>query len=78
MANPPIAMFPVPFGVRLASAVAVLAWGARTDRPWTVPVAVGWSVPALYGLGFLPFWVAGWRLARDPGAITVAPRDVPA
>jgi hypothetical protein len=68
MADPPIAMFPVPFGVRLASALPLLAWGARTNRAWTVPVAVGWSLPALYGLGFLPFWVAGWRLrgSRSP------------
>ena len=65
MADPPIAMFPVPLGVRLATAVPLLAWGARTNRAWTVPVAVGWSLPALYGLGFLPFWVAGWRVRRS-------------
>ena len=67
MADPPIAMFPVPLGVRLATAVPLLAWGARTNRAWTVPVAVGWSLPALYGLGFLPFWVAGWRVRRSTG-----------
>ncbi len=64
MADPPMALFPVPFGVRLATALPILVWGARTNRAWTVPVAVGWSLPALYGLGFLPFWVAGWGVRR--------------
>lgn len=71
MANPPIAMFPVPFGVRLATAMLVLAWGARTNRPWTVPVAVGWSIPALYGLGFLPFWVAGWKVRQMTRRVSI-------
>jgi hypothetical protein len=39
-----------------------VVWGASTDRRWTVPVAVGWALPALYGWGFLPFWVAAVRL----------------
>lgn len=73
MANPPIATFPVPFGVRLATAMLVLAWGARTSRPWTVPVAVGWAIPALYGLGFLPFWVAGWRVRQMTRRATIDP-----
>ena len=72
--DPAIQNFPVPLGIRLATGAPLLVWGARTNRPWVVPVAVGWSLPALYGLGFLPFWVAGWRLAREPGTITVAPR----
>ena len=62
MADPPFETFVVPVGVRLATAVPVLVWGARTDRPWTVPIVCGWVLPALYGLGFLPFWVAAWRL----------------
>lgn len=67
MADPPMAMFPVPFGIRLATGVLVLIWGARTNRAWTVPVVVGWSLPALYGLGFLPFWVGAWRLRAERG-----------
>jgi hypothetical protein len=49
----------------------VLAWGARTNRPWTLPVAVGWSIPALYGLGFLPFWVAGWKVRQMTRRATI-------
>ena len=66
MANPPLEAFFVPFGLRLATAVPLLVWGARTNRPWTVPVACGWSLPALFGLGFLPFWVAASRLVERP------------
>ncbi len=62
MENPAIPTFPVPFGIRLSTAFVLLAWGARTSRPWTVPVAIGWALPALYGPGFLPFWVAAGRL----------------
>jgi hypothetical protein len=62
MSDPPMPTFPVPIGMRLASAVPLLVWGARTNRSWTVPVAVGWSLPALYGFGFLPFCVAALRV----------------
>jgi hypothetical protein len=61
-ANPPMPLFPVPFGIRIATGLALLLWGARTGRAWTVPVACGWALPALYGLGFLPFWIAALRL----------------
>jgi hypothetical protein len=61
-ANPPMPLFPVPFPVRIATGLALLLWGARTNRRWTVPVACGWALPALYGLGFLPFWIAALRL----------------
>ena len=65
MADPPIPQFPVPFGIRLATAVPVLVWGARTNRPWVVPLVVGWSLPAVHTAGFLPFWVAAWRLRSN-------------
>ena len=75
MANPPIPTFPIPLPIRLAMAIALLIWGARTDREWTVSVAVGWSLPALFGVGFLPFWVAP---ARQIVANRRAPRrDAP-
>jgi hypothetical protein len=67
MANPPMTAFFVPVGIRIPMSFLLVVWGARTDRPWTVPVAIGWALPALYGLGFLPFWVAAvvaWRDAR--------------
>src|SRR6478735_1351028 len=33
------ASVPIPLWIRLPIAVAVVVWGARTDRRWTVPVA---------------------------------------
>ena len=66
MADPPMPLFPVPFGIRLVTAAVLVVWGARTDRIWTVPVAAGWALPALYGFGFLPFWVAALRLVPAP------------
>jgi hypothetical protein len=61
-ANPPDPLFPIPFWVRALSALALVGWGARTDRRWTVPIAAGWALPALYGFGFLPFWIAARRV----------------
>jgi hypothetical protein len=72
MANPPMTTFPVPIGIRLPTALALVVWGARTDRPWAVPVAVGWALPALFGMGFLPYWataVVAWRRGRTRPAI---------
>ena len=54
------ASVPVPLWIRLPIAVAVVVWGARTDRAWTVPVAAMLALPALwYGgismlLGVIP------------------------
>jgi hypothetical protein len=80
-ANPPMPLFPVPFLVRVATGGALLLWGARTNRAWTVPMACGWALPALYGLGFLPFWVAGLQLRRRdataPAAEVGAPSERP-
>jgi hypothetical protein len=49
------ASVPVPLWVRLPAAVALVAWGARTDRPWTVPVSAMLALPALWygGLSML-------------------------
>jgi hypothetical protein len=38
--------------LRLPLAAAVVAWGARTDRAWTVPVAVTLGLPVLWPSGF--------------------------
>jgi hypothetical protein len=69
MADPPLPMFPVPFPIRLAGAVALIAWGAPRDRRWVVPISVGFAIPALWGFGFLPFVVAGLRLRRSSQAV---------
>ena len=39
---------PVPFVVRLPFALALVSWGARTNRRWTVPVASMLALPALW------------------------------
>jgi Glycosyltransferase family 87 len=39
---------PVPIWLRLPLAAALVAWGARTDRRWTVPVAAMLALPALW------------------------------
>jgi len=49
------ASVPVPLLIRLPPAVALVVWGARTDRRWTVPVASMLALPALWygGLSML-------------------------
>jgi hypothetical protein len=49
------ASLPVPLLVRLPIAIAIVVWGARTDRRWTVPVAAMFALPALWygGLSML-------------------------
>ena len=38
----------VPVWVRLPFAVAIIAWGARTDRHWTVPIGILLAMPILW------------------------------
>lgn len=58
------AAVPIPFLVRLPFAVAVVVWGALTDRRWTVPVAGMLALPALW-YGSLSMLLAVIAL-RDP------------
>lgn len=46
--DPTWAAVPIPLMVRLPVAVAIVVWGARTDRRWTVPVACMLALPALW------------------------------
>ena len=74
--------------VRLPIAVAVVVWGARTDRRWTVPVACMLALPALWygGLTMLLAVIilrqpdlgrpVHERARRDDG-ITVVPERAP-
>jgi hypothetical protein len=39
---------PVPLWVRLPLVVALLWWGARDDRRWTLPIAVCFSLPTVW------------------------------
>jgi hypothetical protein len=58
------AAVPIPFLIRLPFAVALVVWGARTNRRWTVPVAGMLALPALWygGLAMLLAVIA----LRDP------------
>lgn len=44
----PLWVVPVPLGIRLATGAALIVWGARTDRPWVLPIACGWVIPMPY------------------------------
>ena len=70
---------PVPVLVRLPLVVALIWWGARSDRRWTLPVAVCFSLPTVWLntpaiiVGSLP--LIGWaadapaaRWVRETGA----------
>jgi hypothetical protein len=67
----------VPLPVRLVVAAAVVVFGARTDRRWTVPVAAAIALPVLWLNGFaimaavLPLW------KQDPAERRAAPIACP-
>jgi Glycosyltransferase family 87 len=46
------AAVPIPLVLRLPVAMALVVWGAKTDRRWTVPVAGMIALPALWYGGF--------------------------
>jgi hypothetical protein len=63
---------PPPAPIRLPLAVLLVAWGARTDRPWTVPVAATLALPIIWphgltvALASIPFVRRGDRAALLP------------
>ena len=59
------AAIPIPLVVRAPVAVALVVWGARTDRRWTVPVAGMIALPALW-YGGLTMLLATIALNRSP------------
>jgi Glycosyltransferase family 87 len=64
---------PIPLPLRLIAAAALVVWGARTNRAWTLPIAVALSVPFLWWnalaavVGAIP--LVGWR----PAGTSIAP-----
>lgn len=75
--TPQFAALVPPVWVRLPIAAAVVAWGASTDRRWTVPVAATIAMPVLWGasltvlIGCIPLLsrptgVPAERLVPDP------------
>ncbi len=63
---------PPPAPIRIPIAIVLVIWGARTDRPWTVPVAAMLSLPIIWphgltvALAAIPFLRRGDRGARTP------------
>src|SRR6185295_3799635 len=55
---------PVPLAPRLVVAGLVVAWGALTDRAWTIPIAVTLALPILW-LNGLSVLVACLPLVRE-------------
>jgi hypothetical protein len=76
----PVAVVPIPGWVRFPAAIALIVWGARTDRPWTLPIACGIASFALYEWSFLTIWLgvfafAGpWAPRDESGRLTLASR----
>ena len=64
---------PIPVWLRLPVAVAILFWGARTDRFWTVPLASCIALPVLRFNGFAML-VAMLPLLRQTASETPAGR----
>jgi hypothetical protein len=73
---------PIPLGPRLIPAIALIAWGARTDRRWTIPVAMCLAMPILWLnsptilVAILPIVARGrdipaarWLASRREGAV---------
>jgi hypothetical protein len=42
---------PIPLLIRLPASVVLVIWGARTNRPWTVPTASMLALPVLWLVG---------------------------
>jgi hypothetical protein len=89
VSDPNLIYVAVPLLVRAPIALAVIAWGAWTNRPWTVPVAMTVAMPILWVNSFtilvalLPMVAAGtdspagrWLRAR-PVARTGPPPAQP-
>lgn len=56
----------IPVWLRLPFAVAIIAWGARTDRHWTVPVGILLAMPILW-LNVFSLLVAAVPLREEAG-----------
>ena len=66
------ASVPVPLWIRLPIAAAVVVWGARTDRAWTVPVAAMLALPALW-YGGISMLLAAIPLLPEQGRVRWLP-----
>ena len=53
----------IPLLIRVPAAALLVAWGGRTGRPWTVPVAATLALPILWPSG-LAILAALWPIAQ--------------
>jgi len=64
---------PPPAPIRIPIAIVLVIWGARTDRPWIVPIAATLALPIIWphgltvALAAIPFLRRGDRAAATPG-----------
>lgn len=56
----------IPIWLRLPAAAAIIVWGARTDRYWTVPVGVLLAMPILW-INVFTLLIAVIPLRDEPG-----------
>jgi hypothetical protein len=56
----------IPYVIRLPIAIGVIAWGARTDRYWTVPVGVLIGMPILW-INVFTLLIGVIPLREEPG-----------
>jgi hypothetical protein len=63
------AWIPIPLLIRLPAAILLVLWGARTNRPWTVPTASMLALPVLWAVGLAmltaAFAVSAWGPLRS-------------
>jgi Glycosyltransferase family 87 len=59
----PLPVVPISWPARLAMSAGLIAWAARRDARWALPLAVGWAVPALYIDSYWVVWLAAVRLS---------------
>jgi hypothetical protein len=68
---------PIPLLVRLPAAALLVIWGARTDRPWTLPTAAMLGLPVLWlvGLAMLTatFALSAWGPLRAAAHRWISP-----
>ncbi len=62
---------PIPLWIRVPLAALLVAWGGRTDRPWTVPVAATLALPILWPTG-LAVLAALWPIYQRRRGLTDA------
>jgi len=63
----PPTSYQVPLIPRMVAAAGLIVWGARTDRRWTVPIAVTLALPVIWSAG-LSILVALLPLLREARA----------